>query len=155
MENYREMVRRPLLLRDEEQARRDFALAVIAFELGAVANLFPEAQALRLQRWTFRVCESVFGVGAPAEVAEYDRVTQYALDHPEEGELPHDALWWRLLGRWLGPGLNAHGFVFDGKPSGLLDPILPVVLTDVVIRPPFLQTWKKISQGRPLTEGPP
>ncbi|MFI4973110.1 MAG: hypothetical protein ACHP84_01065 [Caulobacterales bacterium] len=153
MANYRDMVQRPLGLRDEKEARRDFALAIIAFELGAVANLFPAEQARRLQRWTLRICQLTFGAGAPSEMAEYHRVAQHALDHPEGGELPHDALWWRLLERWLGSGLKSHEVVFERKRTGLLDPLLPMVLTDVVCRPPFLRTWKEISEGRKLVEG--
>ena len=153
MTNYREMVQRPLGLRDEAQARKDFALAIIAFELGAVANLFQPAQARRLTDWTFRICQRVFGAGAPAEMAEYHQAFEHAADHPEEGEMPHDALWWRLLARWLGPGINHHEVVFEGKRTGYLDPFLPMVLTDVVCRPPFLRTWKEISEGRQLIEG--
>jgi hypothetical protein len=150
MANYRDMVSRPLGLRDEKQAKWHFTVAIIAFELGAVANLFPVEQAHRLQRHTLLICQSIFGPNAPSEMAEYHRVVQHALDHPEQGEMPFDALWWRLLERWLGADLNAHEVVFEGKRTGLLDPCLPMVLTDVVCRPPFLRTWKEISEGPQL-----
>lgn len=153
MANYRKMLERPLGLRDEKQARSEFTLAIIALELGAVANLFPAEQARRLESYAQRLCQSIFGGEASDKITEYRRVFHHALDHPNEGELPQDALWWCLLEQWLGPGLNAHEVVFEGNRTGLLNPLLPMVLTDMVFRPPFLRTWKAISEGPQLVEG--
>jgi hypothetical protein len=138
------------VVKDETMAIYNLALAVIAQELQAVKNLFPEDQADRIKKWVYKGFDNDdLGKYSLNELEKYEEVFQKNIQSIMSD--PLSAIPARLVQRWLGKNIQNFDFVIDGKKTGLIDPMLMMNVSTSLIR--FAGTWKKIKDNYELIEG--
>ena len=144
----------PLHVADEEQVVFDLSLAAIALDLQAVRNLYPKTQAERIDAWAYKLAYSArFGDYAFKELRRYSEAFQSELQLVGNDGNPLGVVSGLLLHRWLGDELKTHEVVFQGKKTGLLNPLLLAAVNEALCAPPFVGTWKYVKDNFVLVEG--
>jgi len=153
----REWFKDDFVLDDEEMAKFDFALAVIALNIRPIKNLFQQAQAERLKRKIVDqlslMNKETMGGYALEEVTAYEKELEVDIERLRSGENPLSAMAARLLSRWLGEGIEKFKVEMNGKKTGFISPLMVLAITEKVVG--FVGFWKAIKENFDLIEDDP
>ena len=118
---------------DERKAQLDLALAIIAQEMQAVENLFPQEQAERINRWVLNIINT-------KEDGEYSYKTTFRyyvkfkkeLGNISSGGDPLSVIPGLLLENWLGQDIRNYTLKIKDRQTDILDPLLLSVASGVL-----------------------
>jgi hypothetical protein len=133
---------------NEKVACYDLGLAIMALELEAVKNLFTPMQSGHLYSWVLKCLDTPeWGEYSKEEFQDYQKAFE---DDLKNNENPLCGVAARLVSRWLGGAIKDFEMSFDGKNTGIINPLLVMQVSGILA--PFLGYWKKIKDQYILTE---
>jgi hypothetical protein len=129
-------------VKDEELAKFDLTLALIALNKRAIKNLFPSEQAQRLEAWTLESLNLLrYPDYAETEIALYGQAWEKAFS----GEDPRDvivAIPSRLVRKWLGERIRIFAMPTDA--GDIVRPSLLLFMTSALMQ--FIGYWPFIKK---------
>lgn len=148
----KETFKEDFIVENENMAAFDLALAVIALDLQALKNLFPQDQAERIERWVL-ICIDTEDTGEYAvyEVKKYSEIFQKNIQNISIDGDPMSAIPGRLLQRWLGKNLQNFDVEIGGKKTGFINPILLSMVSMMLLD--FSFNWKRLKDNFKIVEG--
>jgi len=150
-ENFKEIFKEKFVIENEEMAIFDLTLAIIAQELQAVKNLFSKDQAERIRRWVLKCINTKdWGKYVINEIKKYEKRFQTEIQNIEKGGDPLSAISTRLAHRWLGKNIKNFEVEKKGKKTGIINPLLIMMITEVLIT--FVGIWKKFKDEFEIVE---
>lgn len=131
------------IVEEDVIASFDLALAAIAGDLQSLKNLFQKDQAERIEQWVLKKLAGMEGWGDYAidEVNKYSNGFKKCLSNVERYGNPINIIPLMLLHKWLGNNIDNLEVKLNGKKSGYFDPLIVLMVTDILIQ--FAGTWKK------------
>lgn len=150
--NLKDTFKEKFIVEDETMAAFDLALAAIAQDLQAVKNLFPKDQGERIEKWVLKCIDTEgWGEYAIDEVKKYGEKFQKAIEDINAGGDPLSAIPARLLHRWLGKNIKNFDVEINGKKTGIIDPILLMMVSGTLAAFPGI--WKRLKDNFKIVEG--
>ncbi len=155
--SFKDIYKDKFTVMDEMMAPYDLSLAAVAENLQSVRNIFPKAQAERIEKW-IKQCIDIknYGEYALAEVKKYDEMFNKTINDTMtnsgefQGMNPLDTLAVCLLHRWLGANIRKFEVELNGKKTGVIDPILIEMITSMLIS--LVIQWKKLKEDFEIVE---